>query len=538
MKNIHFDSEAMAKIKAGVDKLADVVKTTLGPGGSNVILERNGRQHVTKDGVTIAREIDLPDTVENIGAQIVKEAASKTADLAGDGTTTATVLAQAILTAGIKMVASGANRIDLKRGIDEAVKVIVKNIAGMATPVAMGDIGKIATIASNGDSEISKLVTEAITAVGKDGVIIVEDARSIDSSIVMADGSKFDRGWLSHFFVSDPSTMECVLENPKILIVDAVITGFKSELLKPLEELFKITNSNTPVLIIAHDVQGEALMTLCNNKMQKGFAFCAIQAPDYGEIRSQVLQDIAALTGGKLISKAEGLTLNNMTPDMWGTCKKVRITQYSTTIIEASGQGLMARINAITKQMEDANENALEKLKDRLARLTSKMGVLYVGGATDVEIREKKDRIDDALQATRAALDEGIVVGGGVAYLRALQSFLSPDTLLNEDMITGMEIVKKALQVPIQVIAQNVGLSGEVVLNKVLWATEEENNPQSEDYGFNAKTLKYERLIAAGVIDPAKVVRLALENAASVAGMLLTTKSVVSVIPKGNDGAR
>lgn len=537
MKNILFDAEAMNLLKAGVDKLANVVKSTLGPGGSNVILERNGRHHVTKDGVTIAREIDLPDPVENLGAQIIKAAASKTADGAGDGTTTATVLAQAILTAGIKHVVAGANRIDLKRGMDIAVKAIVQHLKAMSKPVKDGDIRKIANISSNGDSEITELITEAINKVGRDGIIIVEDARGTESSLVLADGSKFDRGWLSNYFVTDPGTMECVLDNPYILIFDGVITGFKAELLKPLQELTTI-KGNVPVLIIAHDIQGEALMTLCNNKMQKGFAFCAVQAADYGETRTQVLQDLAALTGGKVISKAEGLTLNNMTVEMFGTCGRVRVTQWSTTIIGGSGGGLMARIDSIQKQMEEANPNALEKLKDRIARLTSKMGVLYVGGPTEVEIREKKDRIDDALMATRSALDEGILVGGGVAYLRALQAFdeyIKSDEfeeqcekngpfVENDDQETGINIIRQALLVPIQIIAQNVGKSGEVVLNDVLNA--------ENDWGFNAKTLDYEYLIEAGVIDPAKVVRLALENAASVAGMILTTKSVVSEIPE------
>lgn len=529
MKQITWGDEAMQRIKAGVDKLADVVGSTLGPGGSNVILERQGRIHISKDGVTVSREIDLPDPVENIGANIVKEAASRTADSAGDGTTTATVLAQAILSAGIKYITAGANRIDLKRGIDMAVAAVVNIIKKMATPIADGDIEKIAYISSNGDPEITRLITDAIGQVGRDGIIVVEDSRSTESSLVIADGSKFARGWLSHLFITDISKMECVLEFPYILVYDGVITGFKSELFDILS-LLQASKGNVPVLIIAHDVQGEALSTMTYNKMKHGFSFCAVQSPDFGDTRTEVMQDLAALTGATVITKGAGLTLKNMTLDHLGTCKKVRVSQWETTVIEGSGEKLMSRINQIKTQMEEANDNALQKLKDRLARLTSKMGVLYVGGTTDIEIREKKDRIDDALQATRAALDEGVVVGGGVAYLRALVIWDSESrptgyVIENEDQQIGTEIVRRALVVPLMVIAENVGVSGEVVLDKV-------KNTQGEElgYGFNAKTLQYENLITAGVLDPAKVTRLALENAASVAGMILTTKSVVSVI--------
>lgn len=534
MKQIHFDDKAMSLIKAGVDKLADVVQTTLGPGGSNVILQRNGRHHVTKDGVTIAREIELPDSIENLGANIIKEAASRTADSAGDGTTSSIVLARAILNAGIKAVTAGANRIDVKRGIDAAVKVVVDILKKMAQPVAEGDIEKIANISSNGDPEITRLITEAIHRTGKDGIVIVEDAKGSDSELVMSDGSKFQRGWLSSYFVTHAAQMECVLEQPYILLYDGVITSFSNELFKPFQDLMVAKQGNVPILVIAHDIQGVALATMTANKMDKGFAICAVQAPEFGEIRTEVLQDIAALTGARVISKSEGLSLQNMTVDMYGTCKRVRISQWATTIIEGSGAGLLARINQIQKQMEEANPNALEKLKDRLARLTSKMGVLYVGGATDVEVMEKKDRIDDALCATRAALDEGVVVGGGVAYIRALQYWNDgarpKDWQLNEDGEMGAEIIRKSLVIPIQVIAENVGMSGQVVLNRVMTqnASLELDDILTWYHGFNAKTLQYENLMASGVVDPLKVARLALENAASVAGMILTTKSVVS----------
>lgn len=555
MKQITYDQEAISKIKIGVDKLANAVKTTLGPGGSNVIIEENRNAHITKDGVTVARSIALEDPIENLGAQIVKEAASRTAIYAGDGTTTATVLAQAILSQGIKYVVAGANRIDLKRGIDMAARAIVGEIKNMAIPVSEGDIRKVALISANGDNEVADLITEAIEKVTKDGMVIVEDSRSATSQVVITEGVTFERGWLNYFFVNNQEEGVCELERPMILLVDYVIEEFPA--LIPIIRKAQDSHPQSPILIVAEDIRGNALSTLALNVQRGILRACAVQSPDFGDMRKESLRDLAALTGATIITKDAGLTTMNVGIEVFGTCDKVRISQWKTTIFNGDGVQLQDRLNLIQAQMADANENALVKLKDRYARLTGRVGIIYVGGFSEIEIREKKDRIDDALQATRAAIEEGIVVGGGVAYVRALAAVragskpegFDPE---NDDQLHGTEILFKAILEPIKCIAENVGVNGEVVLSRIDLPTSKSNwtldqiqetwnktgyklSPPTVinlNYGFNAKTQKYEDLIEAGVIDPAKVTRLALENAASVAGMLLTTRSIVTLIQK------
>lgn len=544
MKQITYDQEAMTKIKAGVDKLADAVKTTLGPGGSNVIIEENNRTaHITKDGVTVAKSVYLEDPIENLGAQIVKEAASRTAIMAGDGTTTATVLAQAILTQGIKNVVAGANRIDIKRGIDMATKAIVAEVKKMSVPVG-DNVRNIALISANGDNEVADLITEAIQKVTKDGLVIVEDSRNATSEVSVIEGMTFERGWLNHHFINNQEAGTVEFNNPLILLVDYIIEDFAPMI--PILRKIQMQHPESPILIVAEDVRGNALSTLALNVVKQGMRICAVQSPDFGDARKEVLKDLAALTNATIITKDAGMTLSNIDVDVCGTCEKIRVSQWETTIFGGAGRGgeLEARLNLMKTQMEQANENALAKLKDRFARLTGLIGVIHIGGFSEIEVREKKDRIDDALQATRAAIEEGIVPGGGVAYIRALQAVrdgAKPDgfNIENDDQFQGAEILFRAIMEPIKCVAENVGVNGEVVLNEVRKVLSMRNFAEigkspliQPHYGFNAKTQKYEDLLAAGVIDPAKVTRLALENAASVSGMLLTTKSIITYLPQ------
>lgn len=560
MKQITYDQEAMSKIKIGVDKLADTVKTTLGPGGSNVILDTNVGAHITKDGVTVANFISLEDPIENLGAQVVKEAANRTANLAGDGTTSSTVLAQAILTQGIKIVAAGANRIDIKRGIDMATKAIVSELKKLSKPVGESDIRNVALISANGDDQVADIIKEAIDKVTKDGLIVVNDSRNSTTEVKVLEGMTFDRGYLNAYFVNNHEESTVDYDNPVILLIDYAIEEFVAVL--KLLNLIMGEKPGRPVVIIAEDVRGNALSTMAMNNAKGAIAICAVQSPDFGEMRKESLKDMAALTGATIITKDAGLTAMNVGVEVVGTCDKIRISQWKTTIFGGRGENLTDRLELIKTQLEQANEHALPKLKERYARLTGKIGIIYVGGNSEVEVKEKKDRIDDALQATRAAIEEGIVPGGGVAYVRALQAVRAgakPEGFnpANDDELQGTEILFRAILEPIKCIATNVGVNGDVVLNEVNkehrepkivnvspnafpedWTDEQkeifnnkhsdfrfENNP---NYGFNAKTHKYEDLLAAGVIDPTKVTRLALENAASVAGMLLTTKAIVT----------
>lgn len=525
-KLIITDQQARTRLKAGVDKLADVVKSTLGPGGSNVILDYNGLYGITKDGVSVASMIYLEDVVENIGAQVVKEAASKTAREAGDGTTTATVLAQAIFAAGIKNITAGAKPLDIKRGIDMAVALIVPEIKKLSVPVkTQEDIQAIANISSNGDSEISYLITAAIDKVGKDGLVFVEDAKALKSDWKVVDGMQFDRGYMSGHFVTDEHRAEVLFDKPIVLIYDGAIAKMRE-----LVPLLKIAQDHPDlkghqILLIAEDYTKELVDTLAYNKIKAGLQICAVQAPDFQDVRKEVMKDIAALTGATVITKEAGLTLENATAEVYGSADKIRVTAWQTTIMGGHGaEERTARENVIREQMKSTNDHALEVLKQRLARLTNGVAVIYVGGASDVEIREKKDRIDDALHATRAAIEEGIVQGGGMAYLLAFEGVRWPEES-NEDVSIGMEILFNSIEVPIKTIAENVGVSGDVVLAGV----------REKNLGYNARTKKYENLIAAGIVDPTKVVRLALENAASVAGMLLTTNAIVAIKPKDEE---
>lgn len=535
MKQITYDLELMTKIKAGVDKLANAVKTTLGPGGSNVILDISRGAHITKDGVTVANFISLEDPIENVGAQVVKEAASRTANLAGDGTTTATVLAQAILTQGIKNVTAGANRIDLKRGIDMATIAIVNELRNLSRPVGDGDIRNVALISANGDSQVADVITEAIDKVTKDGLVIVQDSRSTITEVQVVEGMTFERGWLNVNFVNNQEEATVEYDDPVILLIDYVIEEFVA--LIRLLNIIKSQMPERPVVIIAEDVRGNALSTMAMNNVRGIMQMAAVQSPDHGEMRKETFRDIAALTGATIITKDAGMTANNVGIEVGGTCKRIRISQWKTTIL--GGLDVTNRLGLIETQMADANDNALVKLKERYARLAGRVGIIFVGGNSEIEIKEKKDRIDDALQATRAAIEEGILPGGGVAYVRALGT-LKPYgrpygfAIVNEDELQGVEILFRAILEPIKCIAENVGVNGEVVLNKIIDVSISRSMPADEalalskSYGFNAKTQKYEDLIVAGVIDPTKVTRLALENAASVAGMLLTTKAIVT----------
>lgn len=519
-KNIHFNVEARDSMKRGVDALANAVKVTLGPKGRNVVIEKKfGGPTVTKDGVTVAKEIELSNPAENMGAQMVKEVASKTADQAGDGTTTATVLAQAIITAGLKNVAAGANPMDLKRGIDKAVIAVVANLKKQSTTV--GDdfkkIEQVASISANNDEVIGKLIADAMKKVGKDGVITVEEAKGTETEVKTVEGMQFDRGYLSPYFVTNTEKMEADLDNPYILIYDKKISSMK-ELLPILEQTVQ---SGRPLLIIAEEVEGEALATLVVNKIRGSLKIAAVKAPGFGDRRKAMLEDIAILTGGTLISEERGYKLENADLSFLGQAEKVTIDKDNTTIINGSGtsEDIKSRINQIKAQIESTTSDYdREKLQERLAKLSGGVAVLYIGAATEVEMKEKKDRVDDALHATRAAVEEGIVAGGGTAYIRAVEA-LGDMKGANDDETTGIAIIKRAIEEPLRQIVFNAGGEGSVVVQKV--------REGKNDFGFNARTDVYENLIAAGVIDPTKVTRVALENAASVASMMLTTECTI-----------
>ena len=528
-KDIKFDIEARDGLKRGVDALANAVKVTLGPKGRNVIIGKSfGGPNVTKDGVTVAKEIELKDPLENMGAQMVKEVASKTNDLAGDGTTTATVLAQAIVKEGLKNVAAGANPMDLKRGIDKAVEAIVADLAKQAKVVGSDSekIKQIASISANNDEVIGELIATAFAKVGKEGVITVEEAKGTETFVDVVEGMQFDRGYLSPYFVTNPEKMEAELENPFILLYDKKVSSLK-ELLPVLEP---VAQSGKPLLIIAEDVDGEALSTLVVNKLRGALKIAAVKAPGFGDRRKAMLEDIAILTGGTVISEERGYTLENTTIDMLGTANRVTIDKDNTTIVNGAGDTelIKNRVNQIKGQMETTTSDYdKEKLQERLAKLAGGVAVLYVGAASEVEMKEKKDRVDDALHATRAAVEEGIVAGGGVALLRA-KTVLSTLKADNADEATGIQIVSRAVEAPLRTIVENAGLEGSVVVAKVAEAT--------GDFGYNAKTDEYTDMLKAGIIDPKKVTRVALENAASVSGMILTTECALIDIKEENAG--
>ncbi|MGI6338078.1 MAG: chaperonin GroEL [Bacteroidales bacterium] len=519
-KEIKFDIDARALLKEGVDKLADTVKVTLGPKGRNVVLEKKfGSPAISKDGVTVAKEIELADPYMNMGAQMVKEVASKTGDIAGDGTTTATVLAQAIISVGLKNITAGANPMDVKRGIDKAVEKVVKHIGSQAKVVGddLSKIEQVARVSANGDVEIGKLIAEAMNKVKKEGVITVEESKGTTTSVEVVEGMQFDRGYISAYFVTNAEKMEAELENPYVLIYDKKISSMKDML--PILE--STAQSGNPLLIIAEDVEGEALATLVVNRLRGSLRVCAVKAPGFGDRRKEMLEDIAILTGGTVISEEKGLKLEHATLDMLGKAEKITVNKENTTIVNGAGEKEMiqGRIAQIKQQMSTTTSDYdKEKLQERLAKLSGGVAVLYIGAASEVEMKEKKDRVDDSLHATRAAIEEGIVPGGGVAYIRAI-SALENVKGDNEDQTTGIEIVKRAIEEPLRQIATNAGKEGAVVVQNV--------KAGKDDYGYNAQTDKYEKLHNSGVIDPAKVVRIALENAASVAGMFLTTEAVI-----------
>ena len=519
-KDIKFNLDAREAMKQGVDQLANAVKVTLGPKGRNVILEKKfGAPQITKDGVTVAKEVELADPFQNAGAQLVKSVASKTGDDAGDGTTTATVLAQAIVREGLKNVAAGANPMDLKRGIDKAVAAVVESIKKQSEPVASDyqKIEQVAAVSANNDPEIGKLLADAMQKVSKDGVITIEEAKGRDTTIGVVEGMQFDRGYLSAYFVTDTEKMECVMENPYVLIYDKKISNLKDFL--PILE--PAVQSGRPLLVIAEDVDSEALTTLVVNRLRTQLKICAVKAPGFGDRRKAMLQDIAILTGGVVISEDTGLKLEQATIEMLGTCDKVTVSKDNTTIVNGHGQKelIADRINQIKNEISNSTSDYdKEKLQERLAKLSGGVAVLYVGAPSEVEMKEKKDRVDDALCATRAAIEEGIIPGGGVAYIRAQESLagLKGD---NADEETGIQIIRRAIEEPLRQIVENAGLEGSVVVNEV-------RNGKG-DYGYNARVDKYENLKASGIIDPAKVTRVALENAASIAGMFLTTECVI-----------
>ena len=525
-KVIKFDVEARNGLKSGVDKLANAVKTTLGPKGRNVILQKQyGTPHITKDGVSVAKEIELEDPIENLGAQLVKEVASKTADQAGDGTTTATVLAQEIFSLGYKNVVAGANPMDLKRGIDKAVTVVVNELASISKKIQTSkEIEQVATVSANNDSEIGAMIATAMEKVGKDGVITVEEAKGTETEVKTVEGMQFDKGYLSPFFVTNQESMEAISDKPYILLYDKKISNLK-EILPLLEQS---AQTNKPLVIIAEDVDGEALAALVVNKLRGSLKVSAVKAPAFGDRRKEMLEDIAILTGGTVISEEKGFTLEKVTVDQLGTAEKVSIDKDTTTIINGGGKedDIKNRISLIKSQIEKSTSDYdKEKLQERLAKLAGGVAILHIGATTEVEMKEKKDRVDDALHATRAAVAEGIVPGGGVALIRA-QKALEDSTKIDltgqdTDYITGVQIIKKALEAPLRTIVQNGGGSAEVVINEVKGSV--------GNYGYNARTEKFEDLVAAGIIDPTKVTRLALENAASIASLLLTTECVIGV---------
>ncbi len=524
-KDILFDTEARDSLKKGVDSLANAVKVTLGPKGRNVVIDKKfGAPAITKDGVTVAKEVELKDPVENMGAQMVKEVASKTADVAGDGTTTATVLAQAIVTAGLKNVTAGANPMDLKRGIDKAVSAVADYLKELAMEVGddFGKIEQVGTISANNDPTIGKLIAEAMEKVGKEGVITVEEAKGTDTTVEVVEGMQFDRGYLSPYFVTNPDKMIADLENPYILIHDKKISTMK-DILPVLE---KVAQSGRPLLIIAEDLEGEALATLVVNKLRGSLKIAAVKAPGFGDRRKAMLEDIAILTGGTVISEERGFKLENADVNMLGQAEKVEIDKDNTTVVNGAGsaEDIKARVGQIKAQVESTTSDYdKEKLQERLAKLSGGVAVLYVGAATEVEMKEKKDRVDDALHATRAAVEEGIVPGGGVSFVRALGALDNVETD-NEDQETGVAIVRRALEEPLRQIVANAGGEGAVVVQKVAEG--------KDDFGYNAAKNTYENLLAAGVIDPKKVTRVALENASSIAGLLLTTECVLADEPE------
>ncbi len=529
-KEIKFNTEAREQLREGVNALANAVKVTLGPKGRNVIIDKKfGAPHITKDGVSVAKEIDLEDSVQNMGAQLVKEVASKTGDQAGDGTTTATVLAQSIVNTGLKNVAAGANPMDLKRGIDKAVQTVIADIKKRSRKIgnAKEKIEQVATISANNDSTIGKMIAQAMEEVKKEGVITIEEAKGLETTVKVVEGMQFDRGYLSPYFVTDTEKMETVYDNPFILIYDKKISNMK-EFLPILE---KVVQTGRPLLIIAEDIDGEALATLVVNRLRGSLKIVAVKAPGFGDRRKEMLEDIAILTGGTVISEEKGYKLEDATLDMLGTSTKITVDKDNTTIVSGAGDkdAIKARVNQIKAQIEKTTSDYdREKLQERLAKLAGGVAVIFVGAASEVEMKEKKDRFDDALHATRAALEEGIIPGGGVGYIRAIDSLknLKGD---NEDENTGIQIIRRALEEPLRQIVENAGLEGSVVVNKV--------KEMKGDEGFNARTEKYEDLHKAGVIDPAKVARVALENAASIASMILTTECVLSEIKEPTPAA-
>ncbi len=523
-KQIVFNTEARNALKRGVDALANAVKVTLGPKGRNVIIEKSyGAPTVTKDGVTVAKEIELEDRLENVGAQMVKEVASKTSDVAGDGTTTATVLAQAIMTVGLKNVTAGANPMDLKRGMDKAVLAVVEQLRAQSREIeGKSEISQVAAISANNDKNIGELIADAFDKVGKDGVITVEEAKGTETTLDVVEGMQFDRGYLSPYFVTDPDNMETVLEDAYILIHDKKISSMK-DLLPILEKTVQLSK---PLLVIAEDVEGEALATLVVNKLRGTLKVAAVKAPGFGDRRKSMLEDIAVLTGGTVISEEKGYRLENATLDSLGRAKRVVINKDNTTVIDGAGSAsdIKARANQIRQQIETTTSDYdQEKLQERLAKLSGGVAVLKIGAATEPEMKEKKARVEDALHATRAAIEEGIIAGGGVAYIRALSALDGVDTD-NDDQRIGVDIIRRALEEPLRQISANAGVEGSIVVQKV--------KEGKDDFGFNAQTEEYGNLIKQGVIDPTKVARTALENAASVAGLLLTTESVISDKPE------
>jgi chaperonin GroEL len=529
-KQLFFNIEARNKMKKGVDTLADAVKVTLGPKGRNVVIEKKfGAPAITKDGVSVAKEIELEDAIENMGAQMVKEVASKTADMAGDGTTTATVLAQAIIAEGLKNVAAGANPMDVKRGIDKAVATVVEDLRKQSQTVGKDNkkIEQVATISANNDNAIGKLIAQAMAKVGNEGVITVEEAKGTETTVDIVEGMQFDRGYLSPYFVTNTEKMQIEFANPYILICEKKISTLQ-DILPILESTMK---AGRPLLIIAEDVEGEALTTLVVNKLRGSLKIAAVKAPGFGDRRKEMLQDIAALTGGTVISEEQGIQLSAATIEFLGQAESITIDKDNTTVVGGKGKktNITARVNQIKSQIETTTSDYdREKLQERLAKLAGGVAVLYVGAATEVEMKEKKDRVDDALHATRAAVEEGIVSGGGIAFIRAIES-LAKMKGSNSDEGTGIAIIRRALEEPLRQIVGNAGIEGSIVVQKV--------KEGKDDFGFNARTETYEKMLSAGVIDPTKVSRVALENAASIAGMLLTTECVIADKPEPKSAA-
>jgi chaperonin GroEL len=529
-KQVVHGEESRAAILRGVNQLADAVKVTLGPKGRNVVIDKKfGSPTITKDGVTVAKEIELKDTLENMGAQMVREVASKTSDVAGDGTTTATVLAQAIFKEGVRTVAAGANPMALKRGIEKAVAAVIEEIGKFAKPVSGDSIAQVGTVSANGDKTIGTIIAQAMEKVGKDGVITVEESRTMDTTLEVVEGMQFDRGYLSPYFVTDPERMEAVLDDPYILINEKKISNMK-DLLPILEQVAKL---GKPLMIIAEDIDGEALATLVVNKLRGTLNVAAVKAPGFGDRRKAMLEDIATLTGGTVISEDLGIKLETITLDELGTAKKVTIDKDDTTIVEGAGEGeaIQGRVKTIRSQIEETSSDYdREKLQERLAKLVGGVAVIKVGAATETEMKEKKARVEDAMHATRAAVEEGIVPGGGVALVRAARVLKDFNTESEDsDEQIGVSIVRRALEEPLRQIANNAGQEGAVIVGKV-------SDENSDTYGFNAATEKFEDLVAAGVIDPAKVTRTALQNAASIAGLMLTTEAMIADVEEEGEG--